>query len=447
MACPPNANLPTEIWLAIMYFLPADDITRLRHLNATFWDRALDLMYSTLTITHYNLGGIIGHLRFYSKPFVAPRVKRVCVDKSFVRFVTKRPAWIPVLDSLIPLLKNVTELVLYPIHRDKSSLGMAKEFSRKRFSLPALRELKVNYSTWTRNIWHPVVRRMIYQSSELETLHIGYFWDQNSSVDSGEPVSVIPTGPPAAHPRLSFVRLADRKILEVPGTIEFLYDYRFQLRALDVGFLTDRMIPRLSGFSVLSSLWACTQTEALYFKLVDVLSEISSLRELHIHTTGVNFSAHDPTSTFPPIPNMPLLEKISLKTMDFDLFNFYRFATSLPSLRCMTIHPLRFSKLTCGSQAELSTQSLVEVWFGRYKPTPSGPFCAAVLEMEPVSVPWKLECLFICNHDGGNISADVVDCFPTLVPSLTGNKEFYWDWRQIRHSYHEFVPSASSTCM
>ncbi|KAH8806832.1 hypothetical protein DL96DRAFT_1629862 [Flagelloscypha sp. PMI_526] len=258
---------------------------------------------------------------------------------------------------------------------------MARDLVRKRLSLPALQELKVIFDSWTLYYWQPVIRRAISKSPALEMLQISYSTHEHYCTDWDIMPSVIPAAPPPMHPRLSFVRLAGRETLKSPRTLQFLHDYRLQLRTLDIGNLTDQIILRLS--------------EQLYLKLVHALSELSSLRQLHIQANGIDFSAREPSSTFHPIPHLASLEKISIATNRFDLFDLHRFAVRFPNLRCMTIRLFAYSRLTCGSQTALSFEMLQDMNWTRYRTEQSDLFRAAILKMEPVSILWKLESFYI----------------------------------------------------
>ncbi|KAH8806830.1 hypothetical protein DL96DRAFT_1717512 [Flagelloscypha sp. PMI_526] len=226
-------------------------------------------------------------------------------------------------------------------------------------------------------------------------------------------------------------------IFEGPGIIQFLHDYRLQLRTLDIGSLTSQIIHRLSHLSAINSLWVIVPSDVPYFRLVDALSRLWSLRELHIYAPGLDFSAQDPSSNRPLIPDLPLLEKISLEIRGFDLFDLHRFASTFPSLRCMTIRLMTPPRLTCGIQAELPSEDLTAMKFPKYDFKRSEFFCEALLTMEPVSILWNLESLYICPNRRWNLSADVVACLPKIVPSLMSYKDFYKDWRVI--------PSSTST--
>ncbi|KAH8806879.1 hypothetical protein DL96DRAFT_1630008 [Flagelloscypha sp. PMI_526] len=463
MACPPNAGIPAELWLFIIYFLHTNELIRLRHLNAIFWSTALDLKYSTLEITLNHPKGIIKLLRFYREPFIAPRVKRLTVDKCFAHHVTKRPAWNWDLESLIPYLKNVVELALYPVHRDKitrrlldllvqsaprlemfslylgedtvtSSPGMARDFARKQLSLPSLRKLNLHYHPCTRNLWQPIIRKMISDSQLLETLQVYHatpsdplpYWDQV--------VSVIPVAPPQAHPRLWSVQLAGWEVLQSCGVTQFLYDYRLQLRALDVGDLTSQAIGCLSHLCVLNSLWARISTEVLYYEFIGAINRISSLRELHVYVEDVCFVPGNPSPDFPPIPTLPLLEKLSLCTPAFDLSYLHHFATNFPCLRQMGIGLMpgigwiSNSYLACGSRAQLSSESIEATRHLNYQHNKFDPFCEAVLRIPPVSALRQIDKFYVSHKFDQKLPDVIVDCFPNLIPSLLGKPNFYEDW-------------------
>ncbi|KAH8806834.1 hypothetical protein DL96DRAFT_1629866 [Flagelloscypha sp. PMI_526] len=385
------------------------------------------MKYSILEITHNHPKGIIALLSFYSEPFVAHRVKRISVDRRFVHSVTKRPEWVPVLESLIQLLQNVTELVLYPVHRDKITRRLLNLMAQKRLSLPALRELKLIYNSWTLSFWQPVIRKLIFESPALEMLQINYYnyyIHESYRTDWDETPSVIPTAPPPTHPRLWFVRLAGREILEAPGTLQFLREYRLQLRALDIGALNNQIAQRLAHLSALNSLWVYTSSDTLYFTLIDALSGLSSLRELCIFTNGVDFSAREPDSALPPIPDLPLLEKISLATRGFDFFDLHRFAIKLPSLRFLRFHPLQT--------------------YDRDRPGQLDLFRAAILTVEPVSIQWKLETFYMTERYAWDLTSDLLEYLPKIVPNLMGNRDFYKDWRHIPPSSTEFIESETA---
>ncbi|KAH8836095.1 hypothetical protein DL96DRAFT_1576708, partial [Flagelloscypha sp. PMI_526] len=260
MTSPPNAEFPIELWLNIISFLPTNDTCRFQHLNTTFWHATLDIKYSTLEITHNHPKGLIALLQFYGEPFVAPRVKCVRVDRKFVYGVSKRPAWAMVLETLIPLLHNVIEMVLYPVHRDKvtrrllvllvqsaprlrklwlglaedsfdSSAGMAREFGRKHVSLPSLRDLRVIYHPVSCLVWPPIIRRMVSQSSQLEKIRIRHSYKPPLATDEGKLFSVIPVNRLQLHPRLQFATFSG-STPELPGISQFLHEYRMQLRTL-----------------------------------------------------------------------------------------------------------------------------------------------------------------------------------------------------------------------
>ncbi|KAH8806835.1 hypothetical protein DL96DRAFT_1822183 [Flagelloscypha sp. PMI_526] len=448
MTCPQNAGLPTEIWLSIISLLTTDEVIRLQHLNAAFWNAALNMKYSTFEITLLHPKGIIKLLRFYSEPFVAPRVKCVSVDRQLTHSTPKRAKWLPILDSLILLLQNVVELVLYPVHRDKvtrrllgllvqsaprldtlsldlredfvwSSPGMAREFFRKRLSLPALRELNVIYHPYTRYAWQPTIRRMISESQMLEKLQIYHStWPNYFLTDRDNMVSVIPAPLPPVHPHLRFVRLAGREILQDPGVTQFLQEYRSQLRALDVGYITSQIVGCIAHFTVLSSLWVRTPSDILYFGLVDALSGMLSLREFYVRPDTVDFSARNPSATFPPIPDLPFLEKISIETIGFDLPDLRRFSTTFPNLRCMTVRLMSTRStsrpcLTCGSQTELSYKFLyTSPYYCLEQPE---LFRETLLKIEPMSVLWRLDqlCIRLGSFD---LTGDVVTVFLCLFP-------------------------------
>ncbi|KAH8836092.1 hypothetical protein DL96DRAFT_1809842 [Flagelloscypha sp. PMI_526] len=475
MTSPPNAGFPIELWLNIISFLSNDDTYQLRHLNTTFWDVALDAKYSTLEITHNHPKGLIALLQFYSEPFVAPRVKCVRVEPKFVHSVTKRPAWVLVLEALIPLLHNVIKMVLYPIHRDKvtrrllvllvqsaprlrqlwldlcednfnSSAGMAREFSRKRISLPSLRDLRVIYHGYSCLVWQPVIRRMISQSSELERTRVHIFYQPPIITDEGKLFSIMPLNRSQLHPRLHSVRFTG-STPESPGVLQFLHEYRMQLLTLHLDYIPSQIIPSISELHVLSSLWVKTVTPALYSELLTVINGLGSLRELHIAPRGVEFTVHDAQTTFPPIPFLPLLEKFSVETPIFDLSYLHCFVPNLPALRCLTTSltfasPLAENcpRLECGPREILEYRTIHSMQNSNYDASLTSSFRTAILELESIHS-WKLEMLYIHLLSNSPLSDDVVDCFPKLIPSLTSKQHFYQDWRgQMPRNRKEFIP-------
>ncbi|KAH8806833.1 hypothetical protein DL96DRAFT_1629864 [Flagelloscypha sp. PMI_526] len=285
---------------------------------------------------------------------------------------------------------------------------------------------------------------MISESQILETLQIYHYKNFSYLTDRDEIVSVIPAGPSPVHPRLRFVRLAGREILEAPGVTQFLQEYRSQLQALDVGYPTSQIIGCISRLSALNSLCIRIPSDILYMDLVDALSGMLLLREFHIRAETVDFSARDPSATPPPIPDLPLLEKFSIETIGFDLLDLHRFSTTFPCLRYMTVRLITTSstsrpRLTCGSQTELSCK-FMHTTSPYYCLEQPDFFLGTLLKMEPISMLWKLDrlCIYMGFLD---LPAEVVACFPMFVPSLKGKKDFHKDWRHVPPYGTEFIGS------
>ncbi|KAH8824548.1 hypothetical protein DL96DRAFT_1614396 [Flagelloscypha sp. PMI_526] len=468
---PPNAGLPAEIWSQIIGMLPTHDRVRLRHLSACFWEAGLNAMYKSLVICvgrwfrRSELLRMQKRVKFHLKhPFISERVQSVEVNTEFTRiwaqhgrpslfrFRYKRSTRKPIaklntlVERLIPNLANVRgikfrtliddgtphlagsyfqtlllhnsrqlvklELNFLEDQPSKSSL-LAERIDALGVTFPKLRHFAIFYHQETPHIWMQVIRRILVDSLELQTLDIGSF----SILSNLE--AIIPPSSAVYFRHLSGVKFSGYQV----GDLELIKSYGPQLRTLGLDCRDLPLALILSTpFPLLQRLEVSCFIEEDYEQLMGILPQLSSLKEFSLSRSRGPFL----TDTLHFKAMVPSLESLFISDQQFSLDYLYCLASSFPHLKFLTLQA--FGSLSCNSTL-LCSADIQDTPIREPQMSAVRSFASSLRTAKRPLISWKLKSLYIYLGFYYRLPENVVKELPRLVPSLPSKSEwFYTNW-------------------
>ncbi|KAH8824540.1 hypothetical protein DL96DRAFT_1614377 [Flagelloscypha sp. PMI_526] len=485
---PPNAGLPAEIWIQIIEKLPTHERIRLRHLSVSFWEAGLNAKYKLLVICVRNgdrRGEILKiekRVEFYLHPFISKRVLRIILSPQLSRYWVKpkllssflrrnkektlksNEKLAAAVENLIPNLVNIQNIKICndddggpylsapyfrtllsqkskqlvaleldlgrDLIRKSRSLALAEEIGELAITFPKLQHFSITYHRETLHAWMRVIRSVLINSSELQTLNICLYniWSDLSNH------TVVPLSSTLQYKHISVIKLSGYN--GYIDELEFMKSYGPQLKEIHLLWGTNTALGLLSAtpLPLLQRLDTSHFNDTDYQPLMDILLQLPSLNTLTLRRTRV------PRGSFLTNPLrfkalIPSLERLCISDGRIDLDYLDHLASSCPNLKCLTLQA--YSSIRCDS-ALLEIHDIQDTAIRISQEPVVRSFALSLREAKPLPASWKLETFFIYMDYQYCLPEIVIKHLPRLVPNLPCNSEvFYRNWDAEVNEYNE----------